>query len=33
VTRIEQVYRDALHPVGSRAELPPQQGAGEPSCP
>lgn len=32
VTRIEQVYRDALRPVISRAKVPAHQGSGEPSC-
>jgi glycosyltransferase involved in cell wall biosynthesis len=32
VTRIEQVYRDALRPITSRAAVPAQQGSGEPSC-
>lgn len=32
VTRIEQVYRDALRPIASLAAVPAEQGSGEPSC-
>ena len=32
VTRIEQVYRDVLRPVASRAALPARQDSGAPSC-
>jgi glycosyltransferase involved in cell wall biosynthesis len=32
VTRIEQVYRDALRPVTNRAAVPAGQASGDPSC-
>jgi hypothetical protein len=32
VTRIDQVYRDALLAVASRAAVPAHHGSGEPSC-